>query len=71
MRDFVDWMSSLRFTNQIIVPTYVAPSTGESTSLFDHTCTTLDANCKSYVLVSNLLDHHAIALVYDAHAIER
>ena len=40
----------------------------EITSIFDHCFTYSDGDCLSYVVVPNLSDHYAIALVHAAHA---
>ena len=57
-------MISYGFVNEIILPTYVSPSTGHNVSCLDHIWHNFDIDRRSYILQPNMSDHFAVSTVF-------
>ena len=64
-RDYKDMFSSYGFSNNIIKPTYVPPSSLTPKSCLDHIWANLPLPCNSYIIEPNIADHYAISCVFN------
>ena len=64
LRSYVDTFHQYGFINEIILSTYVSPSTGIHTSLSDHLWHNLNCSRRSYLVTPALSDHCAICVTF-------